>query len=389
MEMGSRNCPTPTSIMHLPDDCLYFIFQWLDCGSDRESFGLTCHRWLHIQNSSRQSLMFQCSLRLLNISSLSRTSTTINPSHLYRLLNRFRHLQSLSLSGCMELPDSGLTQLQYFGSKLQALYLDCCFGITDNGLSFVASGCHSLTIISLYRCNVSDLGLEFLAKSCLALRDVNLSYCSLISDFGIRALSRNCSQLRAVRISYCRNVNGVGFKGCSQTLTYLEAESCKLEPEGIEGIISGGGLEYLNVSSLSWCIRGDGLMAIGSGFCTRLRILSFRLCRTIGDESIAMIAKGCSLLEEWNLALCHEVKLQGWESIGSECGNLKTLHVNRCRNLCDRGLEALRDGCKRLSVLHINRCRISSTAMELFKQLRGNVEIKEEEVMCIAPKWAF
>ncbi|KAA8550503.1 hypothetical protein F0562_002187 [Nyssa sinensis] len=388
MENPSRD--GPTSIMHLPDDCLYFIFQRLECGSDHESFGLTCHRWLHIQNSSRRSLQFQCSFTQLNHTSLSQTSDSINSFQLYRLLNRFWRLELLSLSGCVELPDSGLTHLQYYGSKLQSLYLDFCSGITDNGLSSVAAGCPSLTAISLYHCNISDNGLETLSKSCLALKDVNLSYCSLISDHGISALSQKCCHLRAVRISHCQRINGVGFKGCSQTLAYLEADSCRLVPEGVLGIVSGGGLEYLNVSCLRWSICGNGLMAIGAGFATRLRILDFRISRTISDESVAAIAKGCPLLQEWNLALCHEVRLSGWESIGLNCRNLERLHVNRCRNLCDRGLQALRDGCKRLSILYISGCwRITSTAMELFKCLRGEVKIKEEEIMCIAPNWAF
>ncbi|XP_059626317.1 F-box/LRR-repeat protein 12 [Cornus florida] len=387
MENPSRD--GPTSIMYLPDDCLYIIFQKLDSGSDRESFGLTCHRWLHIQNSSRRSLQFLCSFGLLNHPSLSQSSHGNNVFQFYSLLNRFRQLQSLSLSGCMDLPDSALSQLQNYGSKLQSLYLDCCFKITNNGLSSVATGCPLLTSISLYRCNVSDIGLETLANSCLDLKDVNLSYCSLISDHGISALSQKCRQLQAVRISYCRSISGVGFKGCSQALAYLEADSCKLEPEGVSGIVSGGGLEYLNVSSLSW-VNGGGLRAIGAGLGTRLKILNFRICRTIGDESIVAIAKGCPLLEEWNLAVCHEVRILGWEAIGFYCCNLARLHVNRCRNLSDRGLQALRDGCRKLSILYISQCHeITSTAMELFKFLRADVEIKEEEVMCIAPVWAF
>lgn len=104
---------------------------------------------------------------------------------------------------------------------------------------------------------LSDIGLKILAKSCSALKDVNLSHCSLISDHGIKAISNGCSRLRAVRITNCQNITGVGFQRCCQTLSYLEADSCKLEPEGILEIVSGGGLEYLNVSSLSWCIRGD------------------------------------------------------------------------------------------------------------------------------------
>lgn len=390
VEMDNPSDDFSGYIMQLPDDCLLFIFQYLDCGSDRESFGLTCRRWLQIQNINRRSLQFQCSFTMLNISSLSQNNTQISTFQLSRLLNRFQNLESLSLSGCTELPDSGLALLPRHGSKLQSLHLDCCFMITANGLSSVASGCSSLVILSLYRCNVTDYGLEALSNSCLALEDLNLSYCSRISDYGVRAISQNCRHLRAIRISYCRNLTGAGFQGCSQTLTYLEADSCRLEPNGIRSILSGGGLEYLSVPNLTWCPRVDGQVAISVGFAAKLRVLNFRFSRTIGDAIIMAIAKGCPSLQEWNLAICHEVKIAGWESIASHCHNLKTLHVNRCRNLCDSGLQALRKGCKRLSVLYITRCsQISVVALEIFKLARGNVEIKEEEIMCICPHGAF
>lgn len=378
-----------TTIMDLPDDCLVFIFRCLTCGSDRDAFGLTCHRWLEIQNRNRQSLQFDCSLTHFKVP-LSGTPHRIATYELCMVLNRFQHLQSLSLSGCTELNDLGLKQLQHYGSSLRALYLDCCLKITDIGLCYVASGCPSLKFISLYRCNITDMGLETLAKSCLALEDVNLSYCSSITDQGARFIVKNCFQLCAVRINNCKGINGVGFSGCSQTLIYLEAESCKLEPEGISSIVRGGGLEYLNISNLSWSIHGDGLAAIGAGFGARLLVLNMRLCRTISDDSVSVIAKGCPSLVEWNLALCHDIRVAGWESIALNCHNLEKLHVNRCRNLCDRGLQALRNGCKRLSVLYMNGCsRISSISIELFRLSRSNVVIKEEECLTIGPPWAF
>ncbi|PKI55277.1 F-box/LRR-repeat protein 12 [Punica granatum] len=375
------------SIMDLPDDCLIFIFQALDCGPDRESFGLTCHRWLRIQNITRRSLQFHCSLSLFNRSP-SQSNIDISSYRLSRLLTRFTYLRSLSLSGCTKLPDSGLAQLQFSGHDLRALHMDCCFGITDNGISLISTSCPNLAVISLYRCNVTDAGLEALACSCLGLRDVNLAYCSLITDRGVSALSQRCRELQAVKVSSCRRISGTGFRGCSQTLAHIDAESCKLEPEGIMDIVSGKGLEYLNLSGLSWQFQADALGPIGGGVCERLKILNLRMCRTIGNESIYSIAKGCPLLEEWNLALCHEVKLQGWESIGRFCNNLERLHVNRCRNLCDRGFQALREGCRRLSALYISGSyRISGHTIELFKLHRGHVEIMEKEVMCIGPHW--
>ena len=377
----------PTSIMDLPDDCLFFIFQWLDCFSDREAFGLTCRRWLQIQNLSRRSLQFACSFTHLSLSSLADPNFNFNSFHLNKLLTRFQNLQSLSLAGCRYLTDSGLTTLQYYGSNLQAIHFDCCLSITDNGFSLAATACPSLAVVSLDRCDITDVGLANLAKACSGLKQVNLSYCSYISDHGLMALSHGCRQLQAVRISFCEGVTGVGFRGCSSTLAYVEAESCNLEPQGIEGIVSGGGIQCLDFSCLSWRAAGDGLAALGTGFGANLKILNLRLCRSLGDESVSAIAKGCPLLQEWNLALCHGVKISGWISIGMNCHNLEKFHVNRCRNLCDKGLQALGNGCRRLSVLYMSRgAKITYAAMQLFKIYRSDVNIKEEEIMCIGPK---
>ncbi|GAU29967.1 hypothetical protein TSUD_360820 [Trifolium subterraneum] len=378
-----------TSIMHLPDDCLTIIFRALDCPTDRESFGLTCRRWLHIQNFNRRSLQFVCSFNILNPSSLLTKSLDVHTVHLHRLLRRFQHLESLSLCGCAELNDSGLTRLISYGSNLQNLNLDCCFKVTNYGLSLVASGCHLLTTISLYRClGVTDEGLDTLATACLYLKYVNLSYCSKISDKGLKALTQRCRQLQAVNISHCESINGVGFEGCSKSLTYVEAESCKLNLEGVTGIVSGGGIEYLDVSCLSWSPLGDPLH--GLSFSSSLKILNFRMCRSVANSSIIAIAMGCKLLEEWNLALCHEVRISGWQAVGYYCQNLKKLHVNRCRNLNDNGLQALRDGCKSLSILYMNGCvHVTPFALELFKSQRANVCIKEVEVMCISPYFPF
>ncbi|XP_058102502.1 F-box/LRR-repeat protein 12 [Magnolia sinica] len=365
------------SMIDLPDDSLHIIFHKLESCTDRNAFGLTCWRWLQIQNLARGSLQFKCS---------HRSSISDNVRYLSRLLGRFQQLNSISLAGCTELPDSALTQLRSSGSNLRTLFLDCCFGITDNGLSLVFAGCPALVSVSLYRCNVTDVGLEILAKSCPTLERVNLSYCTLLSDHGIGALSRECLKLRAMTISYCRGITGTGFRGCSPTLAYLEADSCLLTPDGLLGAVSGGGLQYLNVSSLRCWAGGDGLASIGAGFAKNLCFLNLRLCRFVGNESVGTIAKGCPVLEEWNLALCHEVRVSGWEAIGSNCHNLKVLHVNRCRNLCDHGLRALQDGCHQLAVLYMHGCRrVTWVGLESFRMRRWGVKVRGEENVSVGP----
>lgn len=366
------------SEINLPDDCLFKIFEKIKDATDRNSFGLTCRRWFRIQNLATKSLIFHFSY--------DPNVYRLYASYLPRLLARFPNLSSISLAGCTELPDSALIRVRDCGSSLRSLALYCCFGITDNGLSLVVAGCPNLVSVTLYRCNITDPGLESLANSCPSLENVNLSYCTLITDRGINTLSRECTNLRAVMISYCRSITGTGFRVCSPTLTYLEADSCVLSPDGLSGVVSGGGLEYLNVSNLRYWCGMDGLGAIGAGCAMNLRFLNLRMCRFVSDDSIVAIAKGCPLLEEWSLAVCHEVRVIGWAAIGSDCKNLKVLHVNRCRNLCDRGLQSLRDGCRQLNLLYMHGCRrVSCLGLEIFRMLRQDVEVRNGECISVGP----
>ncbi|XP_020110908.1 F-box/LRR-repeat protein 12-like [Ananas comosus] len=364
---------------HLPDDCLLAIFSKLQNATDRNAFGLTCRRWFEIQNLSRRSLVFHYDYNPKVYQAYTQ--------YLPRLLARFPFLHSMSLAGCTELADSALEPLRNFSSTLRSFSLYCCFGVTDRGLTLVSQSCPNLVSVTLHRCNITDSGLENLAYSCRGLKNVNLTYCLQISDRGIGALIRACPVIRAVMISYCLGINGTGFKGCSSNLTYLEADSCMLSLHGLSEALSGGGLEYLNVSNLRNWVGPDGLHVIGFGFAARLRFLNLRMCRFVGDSSAAKIAEGCPLLEEWSLALCHEVRFAGWLAIGLNCNKLRLLDVSRCRNLCDRGLQALRDGCDRLEVLHTSGCaKVTSTGLEIFKIMRYNVAIRMDECVSFGPR---
>lgn len=79
-------------LQHLPEDLLYLIFEKLDEKKNRDSFGLTCNRFLNIQNTTRKYL--ELALLPCSIHPISDPITFI----LDKLLNRFTQLQSLSLT---------------------------------------------------------------------------------------------------------------------------------------------------------------------------------------------------------------------------------------------------------------------------------------------------
>ncbi|XP_051179659.1 F-box/LRR-repeat protein 12 [Lolium perenne] len=361
----------------LSDDCLLSIVSKLESESDRNAFGLTCKNWFKVRNVARKSVVFHFSY-----------NPKVYKEHaqcLAKILARSPYLKLISLAGLTELPDSALYEVGSSGTSLMSLSLYCCFGITDDGLAQVSFRCPNLVIVELYRCiNITDVGLESLSQGCHDLKSLNIGYCTAISDRGISSVFRNCRNISALIISYCRGVSGVGFRGCPSALSYLEAESCSLSPEGMLDIVSGGGLEYLNLYNLKSSAGLDSLGRVSS--LTKLRFLNLRMCRYLTDDSVVAIASSCPLIEEWSLAVCHGVHLPGWSAIGLYSNKLRILHVNRCRNLCDQGLQALKDGCMRLEVLHINGCgKITNTGLALFSIARPSVKRVMDEAMSIGP----
>ncbi|PWA99203.1 RNI-like superfamily protein [Artemisia annua] len=387
-DVGHKRISNSCSITHLPSDALYLIFDKLKSCRDKRSFGLTCRTFLAIQNSSCKCLKLGCSMRS-NCSKHAMLDETIIAEKLFK---RFTQFQSLSLGTCLKVSDSRLTALLKYCSNLRSLYLDNSYHFTNVGLTSIASCCPLLSIISLSRCSIRDSGLEILAKSCKSLKEVNISGCIRITDCGIWSLIENCNQLRALNISGCDEIVGRSFQVFSSTLTCLEAKYCAFNFIAVGRILSGGGLEYLNLSSLrhklfNW---GPGLESIGLGFAANLKILVMQMGDFVDDHVIMEISKGCPLLQEWNLSRCNKVRIAGWESIGLNCKNLERLHVNECENLCDIGLLALGNGCKHLSMICMKNCgQVTTTGIQHFQSQRVGVEIKYTEMSNHVPSWAF
>ncbi|KAI3946569.1 hypothetical protein MKX01_014427 [Papaver californicum] len=353
---------TVSSITNLPGDCLDLIFKCLKTRDpnktrdDRNSFGLTCRQWIHIQNNNHESLWYR------NNYDPAGTYPKISPESLARitckLLIRFQHLKILCIGRLPRITDVDTLNSQSFGSDVQTLCINPCSyyspDYSDMQLSLIFSWFPCLTYVSLLSSNINDSGLETLAKCCPSLETVCLSKCCSITDSRISVLLQTCQELRSLDISYCSSITGIGFLGCAHTLTRLGAAECNITPEGINAIVTcGGGLQYLYLET----VPGDDELAMVQRGCI------------INTEAVMTISKGCPLLKELFLSNCEEVELEGWETIGLNCKELETLYVMGCQRLCDVGLRAICDGCNKLSELYIdsekNSC--SSSALELKK----------------------
>ncbi|MCL7034240.1 hypothetical protein MKW94_020367 [Papaver nudicaule] len=333
-----RPCEIPRT-NYLPADCLNHIFNRLDTRDDRNSFGLTCHEWLQIQNDNQKSLWYGRKLdeysqegfpRNDNRCGILKISQEIIPMLLCKLLIRFHNLKHLNLSYLPKIIGFVAPKQPVYESKVQYLYLNNCNANSDAVWSSMFPWFPRLTCISFRASHITDKGLEAVSKCCLLLETIILSRSHLITDSGIRFLLQNCRKLGSLSIDSCSKIT-----------------------EGIEAIVSGGGLESLSLSALFESAKdGEG---------------------SINTKAVVMISKGCPLLKKLDLTNCNEVELEGWEAIGQNCKNLERLTAYGCRKLCDRGLQALCQGCNKLSGLFIddkNMC--SRSALELFERKDRN-----------------
>ncbi|KAI3853662.1 hypothetical protein MKW98_025179 [Papaver atlanticum] len=323
-----------SSVTSLPGDCLDLIFKSLKTRDDCNSFGLTCHQWLHIRDNNQESLW--CRSRNYEPAD-SKISSESSAIIICNLLIRFQNLERLSLKGCPGISEVVTSKSQSFVSKVRSLDLRFCSVYSDMQLPLVFSWFPRLTRINLYSSNINDNGLVALAKSCSSLKKVDLSKCCSITDSGLSCLLQNCRELRSLSISYCSSITGIGFLGCSQTLARLGAGGYKHNQEVINAIISGGELEYLYLETAP-----DESAKIEEA-CI------------INTEAVLTISKGCPLLKHLFLSNCEEVELEGYEAIGMNCKELEKLYVMGCQRLCDTGLQVICDGCNKLIELYIDR----------------------------------
>ncbi|XP_026384586.1 F-box/LRR-repeat protein 12-like [Papaver somniferum] len=231
------------SITDLPDDCLSHVYKRLKLGTDISSFGLVFRHWLRIQNTNHESLWdlanFKCSLR--KSPNIGQESFSII---LCKLLIRFRHLKSLSLSRLPEVTEYVISHLQLFG-------IEVMFDISNYShkkLCLIFSSLPHLTFVRLSGTLITDKGLEVLSKCCVSLGNVDFTDCQRITDSGISFLIQNCSKLHSTVVSDCSSITGIGFLGCPKTLTKVWALRVpKLTTEGIKAILSGGGIQTLGL----------------------------------------------------------------------------------------------------------------------------------------------
>ena len=127
-------------------------------------------------------------------------------------LTRLEKLVDINLRSC-EITDAGLAGLNEGGkgNGLSALDISFCDKVGDNGCTYIAHGMTNLTSLSLSACEISDTGLCRIAQALPLLHTLNLGQCAKITDSSLQCIADKCPKLKYIDLYGCPNITPQGL----------------------------------------------------------------------------------------------------------------------------------------------------------------------------------
>ncbi|CAG8466035.1 7140_t:CDS:2 [Ambispora leptoticha] len=345
----------------------------------------TLIKLLHTISRQPQTFPYALLIRRLNFSLISENVSDA----ILNFLNGCERLERLTLGGCRQLTDIGLTRLinkteglvaldvsdienltdaviELVGQRcrrLQGLNVSLCKKITDKGVIAVASRCRNLRRIKLSGCeNITDNSIVVLAENCPHLLELDLTNCNQITNNAIQPVLERCTQLRELRLNTCTNLTDEAFTRSMpaffEQLRILDLTSCALITDQtlLKIVYSAPKLRNLGLAK---CVN---ITDEGVNHITRLgkhlHYLHLGHCSRITDHSITNLARHCTRLRYLDLACCVQLTDASVHEL-SHLPKLKRIGLVKCANITDSAIYALIDHrvvAHTLERVHLSYC---------------------------------
>ncbi|KAK7496136.1 hypothetical protein BaRGS_00012546 [Batillaria attramentaria] len=381
--------PFPVEISCLFPEILTIIFSYLDV-RDKGRVAQVCVKWrdaaynrcvwrnvearLHLRraNPSLFPSLVKRGIRRVQVLSLRRS--------LRDVVTGIPNVESLNLSGCFNITDSGLTQaFPQDLPTLTVLNLSLCKQVTDLGLGRIAQHLKNLEVLELGGCsNVTNTGVLFIAVGLRKLKSLNLRSCRLVSDQGIGYLAGQHPQtkcgnpgLEHLGLQDCQKLTDQALKHVSvglSTLKTINLSFCSsVTDTGIKFLSKMTTLQELNLRSC------DNISDIGLGYLSeggaRLIALDVSFCDKVGDQGLVFLSQGLFSLRSLSLNACN-ISDDGIQRVVTTLHDLTTLNIGQCSRISDRALGLIADKLRRLMSIDLYGCtQITTVGLEKIMQL--------------------
>lgn len=304
-----------------------------------------CQEWLRV---ARHPSLW----KVLNLRGMNKAGERLQAA---LRLPMFKDLQEVNFEFAQGLEDRHLKLLA--GKELDAVNLNACQQITDEGLRGLVSAHPTIMSLSLYwNLKTTDQALVSISDSCPSVTLLNFSGCKHISDVGIEALARRCHRIRSLDLTRCFRVTDAGLgtildanPGLEELRLYADSnftDSAFLHVRHLAG------LSVLDICGMQH-LTDEGLKAIAH--CSQLTELNLTWCIQVTDFGVCSVAENCQKLQSLSLYGLLGVTDASLDALEKSCSqSLTTLDVNGCANIKNRSREELLQRFPRVSNFHVH-----------------------------------
>ncbi|KAK9093517.1 hypothetical protein Syun_028428 [Stephania yunnanensis] len=212
-----------------------------------------------------------------------------------------KSIKTLNLTNCENASLRGLPFLTSGAACLSYLNLTNGSGVTE-ALASSLLNLPNLQSIKLNGNEVDHSGLEAIGNCCILLRKLSLNKCRGLTDEGLSFLATKLKELRKLNISRCRKITGISVDNVTKSCTFLTSlkmKSCYLISKEAFAFI-GERCHHLKKLDLTDTEVDDaGLMSIAS--CAELSVLRLAICYNLRGNGLIKVGKFCQKLIELNL----------------------------------------------------------------------------------------
>ena len=121
-------------------------------------------------------------------------------------MSKLHQLQSLHLPWCTGISTEALAKVGQSWCDLRTADLSWCVGLEGEAISGLLENCAALRSINLSGCKIVDDTLFAVAASCPKLEVLQVVHCDGVTSQGISAVARGCRSLTLLNVTGCTKV---------------------------------------------------------------------------------------------------------------------------------------------------------------------------------------
>ncbi|KAI1913461.1 SCF ubiquitin ligase complex subunit [Ophidiomyces ophidiicola] len=271
-------------------------------------------------------------VKRLNLSSLS---SKVNDGTIISFV-QCKRIERLTLTNCLLLTDTGVSDLVDGNRHLQALDVSDLKSLTDHTLLIVGRNCPRLQGLNVTGCEkITDDSLVSLAQNCHQIKRLKLNGVHQVTDRAIAAFAENCPSMLEIDLHGCKLITNTAVTHLLSTLRYLR----ELRLAHCVGITDDA---FLNLP--------DGIVF------DSLRILDLTACESVGDSAVEKIINSAPRLRNLVLAKCRFITDRAVQAICRLGRNIHYVHLGHCSNISDAAVIQLVKSCNRIRYIDLACC---------------------------------